>query len=469
MPEIPINQKPFVNVDQISNKIALTSFIDFDKDDAMSNQYRHGLQNFVDLGTGKGIDGIFHIVRHNFIAVFSDGKLFKVTSDGTATEITGANINKNIPVSYVDFGSVGYFANKSRVLKWTYNNSTCAHLSDGDAPTQVTHLGILDTYMIALESGSSRFEFSDVNDPDSWLGEYASAESRPDPIYAMFTNFGEIILPGSATIEYFADSGDPTQPFQRLSGAITERGTFSPYSFAQIDNSYFFMDTERRVVRLAGRQPSVISNEFDKKFQELERVDNAIGYHFNAEGATKYVLTFPTDLKTYVYDYKLQYWSEWSFWNKDTGQRELYKARAGRYIPPWNKYISGCHDDGILYIATQDWIYDGTDDIIPELVTARIDWEKSNKKSSSRIQFKLKRGVNGLSDTDTPKLYFSKRDDGRSQWSNEREIKIGDPGDELSHVIARNLGIYRDRQYRVRMQGGSSILVRMDEDFEVIP
>lgn len=473
MPDIPINQKPFFNVDNIGNKVALYRFIDFEKDDFMNNKMRQGLGGsasncFVDLASTAKIDGIFYIPNYDFIAVVSNGYIYKVTSSGAATQITGDTLEVGTIVSFADFGSTGYFCNGGRIVKWVYGAATCAYITDADAPTDVIFVGFLDQYLIALRANSARFEFSDVNLPDTWLGEYATAESRPDNAVCLLSAFGEIMILGTGTIEHWSDSGDPTMPFQRLQGAITERGSISPYSFAQIDNSFFFLDSERRVIRMSGRSPEVIGNDIDKLIQELSTVQDAIGYHYNAEGATKYVLTFPTDEKTYVYDYKLQYWSEWTYYDKTYGKRENYLGRVGRFIPKWNKYIIGSREDGRLYIASKEYTTDKGDNIISEFQTARIDWDTSDRKSSKRLSFKVERGTNAVGDIDTPKLYMSKRDNGASQWSSERQFNLGNPGDDNSYIRIRNLGQYRDRQYRIRMEGARSLLCRMAEDIEVV-
>lgn len=469
MPEIPINQKPFSNVDDESNTVGIQSYIDFEKDDYSRNRFRPGLGGFssgyfCSLGTSGGVDGVFYIPNRDFIAVFSNGKLFKVFSNGASVEITGAVLNIGVPVSYADFGDIGFFCNNSKILKWTYNNTTCSFLTDADAPTNALFVGFMDQYLLALPSNSSRFEFSDVDDPDTWLGEFVSAESRPDRAISLYSHFGEIFIPGSQTLEWFVDTGDSDAPFQRIPGAVSERGSMSPYSFCQIDNSYFFLDSERRVIRLLGRQPQVISNPYDDKFQSLSVVGDAIGYHYNPEGATKYILHFPTAKKTYVYDYKLDYWAEYSYYNAITGTRENYLGRVGQYIPHWNKYISGSRQDGRLFVASRGYVTDFNNDIIPELVTGRLDWGTSNRKTSRRITIKLIRGLSELSRTDPYKLMLQYRDDGSSVWSNEYVIDLGDPGDEYTEKVIRRLGQYRNRQYRVKLQGAKTTLIAMAED-----
>jgi len=474
MPDVPINQKPYTNVDDVGNPFAIQSFIDMDKDDFMNNRFRPGLGGdtndyFADLSTSEGIDGVFELMNYDFAAVFSNGSLYKVDEDGTATEITGVTLNKDAPVSFADFGTAGYFCNNSRILKWTYTSSTCAFISDTDAPTDATHVAFFDSYLLALRADSQIVEFSDVDAPDTWLGERFTAEQRPDNLVAMFARFGEVFLPGTETIENATDTGDATTPFQRIPGATTERGSISPYSFTQIDNSYFFLDFDRRVIRMAGRNPQVISNPFDNEFQELINIEDCIGFHFNPDGMTKYILHFPSDGKTYAYDYKLDYWAEYSYWNHTTGKRNSFLCKTGAFISKWNKYICGSKDEGKLYIASRDYTTDEGEDVIPELVTGRIDWGKINRKQSRKITFKVKRGNAAITQTNA-KIYMNKRINGKKQWlSNEKIIDLGITGDTYSYKNFRNLGEYRDVQYRIRMQGASSIISKMVETIVEIP
>ena len=471
MPYLPLEQKPYTNIESVGNKAAFESFIDCDKSDLMQNTFREGLGGdtndyFTDLGTSAQIDGIFEVINQDFAAVFSDGKLFKVESDGTATEITGVTINADTPVSYADFGVTGYFCNNSRILKWNYADATCSYIVDGDAPTDATFVGFIDQYLLALRADSARFEHSDVGLPDTWLGEFNTEETRPDNAVGLFCNFGQIFIPGTNTLATWIDSGDADSPFERIPGSAEERGSLSPYSFTQIDNSYFFLDTERRVIRLAGNQPQVISNDFDDRFQSLTDVTDAIGYHYTAEGNTKYVLHFPTDEKTYTFDYKRNLWSEWSHFNNTTATRDNYLGRMGAYIVKWNKYIIGSRVDGKLYIASNDYVTDEGDNIIAEFVTGRYNHGTSRYKTPTKMVIEYKRGAISASDSYEPQISISWRDNGSSVWKSEKNIVINMIGDPYSYKTLKRLGKYRDRQYRVKMQGNDTTIISMEEIIE---
>lgn len=447
--------------------MAIEDFIDADKDDFFNNKQRKGLALFTDLGTGEPVDGIFNPTDTGVAIAVSDGRLFKVEDNTIVTELTGAILNKYTPVKSADFPSQSFFCNNSQIIQWIYTNNTCLLIVDPSAPTDATHLGFLDQYLIALKANSQRYDWSEVGTPTSWLGEFASAESRPDRIVALITAFGEIFLPGTKTIEHHTDSGDPTAPFQRIPGTITERGSLSPYSFAQVDNSYIFLDEERRVIRLRGREPQIISNPFDSEFQNIETISDAIGIHFNAEGDTKYIITFPSENKTYVYDYKLDFWGRWSLWDEETGIRNRWLGNCGVLIPSWKKYLVGSKDDGKIYVASGSYEDDAGNVKQTEIITGRIDWGTSNRKSSSKKRIKVKRGTGGLNTSQ--KLIYNYRDNGKTKWSQDKIIDLGIAGDNEIYKTFRSLKTYRDRQYRYRITSGDLLLVSAEEKFTLVP
>jgi hypothetical protein len=327
-------------------------------------------------------------------------------------------------------------------------------------------VGFIDQYLLALNEGTQMYSWSDTGLPEVWLGEFTSAESRPDKLVALLTAFGEIFLPGTKTIEHHADSQDPAAPFIRIPGTITERGSLSPYSFVQVDNSFMFLDEERRVIRMRGREPQVISNPFDSEFQDLDSVEDAIGMHFNAEGDTKYIITFPTADKTFVYDYKLDFWARWSEWVESKGIRRRWLGNCGVLVPSWKKYLVGSKTDGRIYFASKDHEDDAGNNMQTEIITGRIDWGTSRRKSSNRLRVKLKRGTGGLSSSSDMIMNF--RDDGKTQWSHDKVVNLGKAGDEETYKTFRSLKTYRDRQWRFRISSGNTLLVSAEEDYSVL-
>ena len=466
MPFLPIKEKPFASVDSIGNSVAIEEFNDADKDDFFNNKKRRGLSEFVDLGTGDPIDGIFNPIDTGLVVAFSGGKTFTITEAGTITEITGVSLNSGIPVKMADFSTEGYFCNRSKIMQWVYSAVTNSFLADTSAPTNATHLGFLNQYLLALRYDTQRFDWSDVGDPEEWLGEFSSAESRPDKLVALLTAFDEIFLPGTKTIEHWGATVDPSSPFQKISSTTSERGSLAPYSFAQVDNSFMFLDEERRVIRMRGREPQVISNPFDSEFQKITSMSDAIGIHFNADGDTKYIITFPTDNKTYAYDYKLDFWARWSYWSESQGIRNRWLGNCGVLVPSWKKYLVGSKSDGKIYIASREYENDAGNNMQTEIITGRIDWGTSKRKVSNKVRIKLKRGTGGLSTSFN--MIVNYRDNGKTKWSHDKVVNLGKAGDEEAYKTFRILKTYRDRQWRFRISSGNTLLVSAEEDFTVI-
>lgn len=466
MPFLPLQQKPFRNIDSEASSQAIEFFMDMVKDDFLNNKNRPGLggeknNSFVDLGTSSPVDGVFYTRNPNIGAAFSAGKLFKFTENGVVTEITGATISSGIPVTFADFGDVGYFCNNSAILKWTYANNTCSLLTDPQAPTDATHVAFLDSFLVALRAGSQQFEWSAVDNPDSWDGSFAQAESRPDVAVALHSHFGELFIPGKSTAEFWSTTGDANTPFQRFSQASKERGCGAAYSVVQIDNTYFFMDNERRIIRLTGYSPQIISNPYDKEFQSLEVVNDAIGLSVNANGSTLYVLVFPAARRTFFYDYKLDYWGEWSNWDSANVERVQFLGRVGVYMEEWNKYLIGSSNNSKIYDFDESITQDEDNIILSEMWTARINWGSNRRKSSLKLKLRLKRGQGG------GELFLYHRDDGATAWSNPYEIDLGQPGDSESIITLRRLGTYEDRQWRFTATGPVTI-ISAEEFFEVV-
>jgi len=467
MPKIPLNQKPFVNVESIGNANAIELLADMVKDDFMNNRTRPGLggnadNGFADVGSGKQIDGMWYIRDINMIAVISGGVLYKVDSAGAVTEITGATITDGTTASFDEYEAKGYFCNNSAILEWDYSGNTCALLTDVDAPTDATFCQFLDGYLVALRADSGRFEWSNVDAPTVWDGEFATAEARPDNAQALFSRFGTLFIPGETTTEHWTTTGDTSSPFQRLSGAVTERGCLAKYSVTQIDNTYYYMDNERRVIRLAGYQPQVISNPYDSEFQALTDVENAIGYHCNADGLTWYVLTFPSSQKTYYYSYKLDYWGKLSNWDAVNIERDDFLGLAGVWVDKWNKFLIGSRVDGKIYTMSFDYTTDNGGTIVSELITGRIDWGTNKRKESQKLSVRVKRGH-----VASGSLFISYRDNGNQDWSNEKEVELGVLGDTETIVNFRQLGWYYDRQWRFRSDSGITI-VSAEEDIQLV-
>lgn len=469
MPLLPLSAKLFANVDEIGNSVAVTKRIDMVLDDLGNNVPRFRLAAFADLGALGRIDGIFTFYQADFIATVCAGRLFKVERDGTVTEITftSGGLEVSSRVSMADFGTSAYFANGGRIYKWVLTEATASPLDTANTPTNATHITFFNQFLIACEADSQRFAWSDVGLPDTWLGEFATAGVRPDNLVGIYSAFGEIFAPGTESIEYWTDTGDISAPFALLPGTLTERGIIAPDSVCFVDNSWFFLDEERRVIRLEGRSPKVVSNSIDKEIQGLSTVSDAVGFPVIGSGQTLYILTFPTAGRSFAYNYKMDDWSEFTFWDDQSGTRTAFRAASAVYQQNWGQTILGSRlDDGKLYAATFDQDTDDGASVVGEIWTGHIDWKApSLRKRSNRLRITLKRGTAGFETDANIQVCF--RDDGKTAWGTLLNVSLGKAGDEYAHPVLSRLGAYRSRQWRFLFPSVHTVLVSADETVEV--
>lgn len=467
-----LDAKPYRNLDD-SSQVGIARFYDAGKDDAMGNERRPGLGGptsnyFVDLGTGKPIDTVYEWEPQGWAVAISGGRIFKIDIQGTKTEITGATLSEGVPVTFADFGSTLFLANGGQIIKWTATDTTCAYLTDPDAPTSVSHIGFIDLYLIALDLDNDLVSFAEVNDPDNWGGEFFSAESLADKTKALHVGWREIAIFGSSSIEYWGNTGNATTPFERFDGANTERGVIAPYSICKIDNTWFFLDQDRRVVRMAGRDPQVVSNPFDRELQKLATVSDARGWHEHCDGETNYVLTFPTEGRTFCFDYKRDSWSERSYWNNDTGNRDAYLGQTCCYMRGWNKHLVGSRVDGKIYYVSRDYYQDGGNPMVWEMWTG---WQGDGMwRNVSQLGLKIRRGDGAALTTPEPILEVYYRDRNASpnasdsSWKGPRHVNLGQLGETDHFYRIRRLGRYRNRQYRFRCAANVPIVLSGAEE-----
>jgi hypothetical protein len=271
-------------------------------------------------------------------------------------------------------------------------------------------------------------------------------------------------------VEYFGNTGNATAPFQRFEGKYTQRGTIAPYSVLQVDNTYFFLDQERKIVRLVGGDPQVISNPFDADFQALDTVTDARGMHIISGGDTWYVLTFPTEQKTYAYDYKRDIFSEWSYYNNDTGLRENFLGNTSCYMKKWNQHLVGSRkNDGYLYLSSKEIYRDGGNPCVFEMWTG---WDGDGSwRTVPELRLTLKRGKGAALTTPEPWLEIYYRDDHGnpndpdSSWRGPKIVNLGQLGETDRMYRVHQLGRYRNRQYRFLCSADIPLVIIKAEEF----
>lgn len=391
-------------------------------------------------------------------------------------EITAA-----YPYSFCHDGTYLLFACGGKIHSATTGRTFTA-ITDADAPTSVSHIAMMDGYLLANELNSNRFHWAATGTPLTWNAEYASAAGDPDNIVALHVLNREIFLFGARSFEIWENDGET--PFIRKPGGFYQIGCIAPWSAVKYDNAIYWLTARKRFVKYSNGQFENISTPYDKVIDGMRVCSDCEGHVIVSQGRTFLVFCFPQAAKTLAYDLNTKRWAEWRFFNDGQvdGKQgwQYFDLRASHYIEPlglmfvaegWKNNISQIKSDQYY----DYWYPDIATPIKHYALSGHVDHGTLSDKIGNKLTFRIRRGGYNAIWTDagaktgqTPQLMVRWKDN-NNNWCREKLLSLGAVGDT---VITRQLignGTYQTRQYEISATDSvSSVYVNVEEEFEVL-
>lgn len=387
--------------------------------------------------------------------VVSRDKLYKVTPAYVVTLI-GTVANTSGPVSMADNGTQLFVACNGPSYIYNSLTNVFQQITDPDFPGAVT-VGYLDGYFVFNEPNSQKIwvtallEGTQVDPLD-----FASAEGSPDGVVGIIVDHGQLWVYGTNSIEVWYNSGNADFPFSRIQGAFNELGCAAAYSLAKMDNGLFWLGKDARgqgmVYRANGYSGQRISTHaVEWHIQQYGDLSDAIGYTYQQDGHSFYVLIFPNANTTWVYDVATQAWHERAgFVN---GEFTRHRSNCQAFFN--NKVLVGDYRNANVYSFDLD-DYSDNGSIQKWLRSWRaLPTGQNNLKRTAHhsLQLDCETGVGlNLGQGSDPEVMLRWSDDGGHTWSNEHWVSIGKIGEYYRRAIWRRLGMtlkLRDRVYEV--------------------
>lgn len=329
---------------------------------------------------------------------------------------------------------------------YLYNTSTDAFSEiaafPGGSNAGSSHVVFFDGYFIANELNSGRFFFSDLYDGATWQAtNFYTAEGHPDNVVAIVKTAQELWIFGKRSLEMWNSnfSGSPgasgvaiTNPFARIGNAYIEVGTAAAHSPATINAHVFWLGSNLEgtnvVMHAIGFNPERISNHgVEYAISQMPRVDDAIGFCYQQEGHTFYVLTFPTGNQTWVYDLTTQAWHERTWYNEDN--ETVHRHRASCHALYNNKNYVGDRQNGKIYELSLD-VYTDNGGKIQRVRTLPHVSAKGNRVYYQDFELDLEKGVGTVSyeknDTSTVLAYNFASDTTVADWTGNSTLSLTD-------------------------------------------
>ena len=412
-----------------------------------------GLSPLVTLGIGTGeVRGLWTFGQYMY-AVCAD-KLYKLDSSYTATEL--GTIAGSGPVSMADNGIQMFIAANGPGYIYNASTDVFAPITDPDFEGAVS-VSYLDGYFVFNQPNSQSIWVTQLFDGSSVDPlDFASAEGDPDNVVGLIADHRELWVFGTNTVEVWYNAGAADFPLQRIQGAFNEIGCVSAYSIAKMDNGLFWLARDDRgdgmVYRANGYNGQRISTHaVEWQIQQYGDLSDAIGYTYQQDGHSFYVLVFPSANTTWVYDVATQAWHERAGWNNGSFTR--YRGNCQVFFN--NQVILGDFENAKLYALSQD-VY--ADDDKPQR------WLRSwralptgvnnyNETAQHSLQLNCETGV-GLNSGQgfDPQVMLRWSDDGGHTWSYEHWRSMGRLGNFGFRTFWRRLGMtdkLRDRVYEI--------------------
>lgn len=448
-----------------------------------------GLRLLKTIGTSP-IRGLWAFQSNPDVAfVVSGNVLYKLDTSWDVTSL--GFVAGSGPVSMADNGTQLFIACNGP--SYIYNNSTNVfqQITDPDFPGAVT-VGYLDGYFVFNEPNSQKVWVTEILEGTQVDAlDFASAEGSPDQLVSLIIDHREVWLLGSNSVEVWYDAGLTDFPLARIQGAFNEIGCIAPYSVAKMDNRIFWLGADARgrgIVYVANGYTGqrISTHAVEWQIQQYTNLDDAIGYTYQQDGHSFYVLIFPGENTTWVYDVSTQSWHERAGWANGSFTRH----RSNCQMSFNNEIVVGDYETGKIYAldletyddngAEQRWLRSwralptGQNNLKRTAQhSLQLDCESGNgltgvdpfesidvlllesgdvllTEDGAEIAIDL--GTSSATSGVNPQVMLRWSDDGGHTWSNEHWASTGKIGQYGKRVLWRRLGMttkLRDRVYEI--------------------
>lgn len=441
---VPINDGLFESVD--AGELPGPQFAPVLKNmfvnEAGSNVGRPGLSQFAELPSIT-VDGLAYWNDY-VLAVTRNRRIYSLSSAGVVTDITGSSVlDGSARPTFADDGTYLAIAGGGAPQRWS--GSGVCELMPGSPPS-TNWISYLDGYWILQMMSSQEMRWAGPTSVlrETWdANDFFQAEGGPDNLAAQRVLFRELWAVGEKSVETFQNLGETDVPFRR--SFFFDKGIVAPHTIVQEDNTLWWLDSDRKFVRIDGRTPVVKSGPIDKAVQNFTTVSDAWASAFRIGVHVFILLGFPTEQRTFCYDVRLDRWHEWKGYRDAT---EVYSpVHCHVFAKGWNKHLVGGIFDGKISELSLTSYADGSDVLRRVRRTGQYDHGTGKRKRSHYYLFHVKRGL-GTPGSDEPVFEVRVNDD-NGGWSNPIPVGLGYPGESNAPIRVDIGGLYHKRELEI--------------------
>lgn len=397
-----------------------------------------GLIQRLDLG-GAAIRGGYGL--GDYLYLVHGSTVYRVDASWTATSLGSINTTAG-RVSMKDNGAEIIILDGTNGYIVTISSGGIAEITDSEFPDAALTCTYSDgVFIVDAGPTSQRFYLSGDGVGTTWDSlDYDSADSNPDSLVRVVADHGELITLSQFSTEFWGYSGATDFPYSRLTSI--EWGLAARWSLAPFKSSLIFLAQNKmgqvQPVLLNGYVPEPISTpELDAIINRYTTVSDATGYSYLHDGHPMYVLSFPAERKTWLFDGLTRLWSE-------------LKSGTGRHRSDlgfqWNgkSYVTD-YNSGKVYELSGTTYTDNGARVTRQVVSRHI-LKDGEYFSVDELWVDMEPGVGLASGPGSdPQVMLQVSRDGGHSFGNELWRSIGKVGEYNARAIWRApCGVCRD-------------------------
>lgn len=407
-----------------------------------------GLLAYLQSPTTEEVRGLYTITGGAVFFAVVGQNLFRITPN-LIYSIVGKLLTSVGQVSMKDNGVSLYLCDGPTRYACALNGTGFTTIADG-AFIGANKIDIIDNFFVYNNPFSNQWGATSALSTASPALSFGSTDSTPDILLSLIVNLREVFLLKEKTSEVWIDAGLFPFPFQRLSGASLQHGCAAIHSIARLGESFAFLSADDRgrgvVIQMVGYSPKRISTHAVETDIANGTIADAIAFSYQQAGHEFYVLTFPIQDKTWVFDLATELWHKRAY--RDN-LNVLHRHRANCCTVFQGNILVGDYANGMIYKLDLG-TYTDNGMAIPRIRRCIHLTNELKRQFFSDLQIQFQPGV-GLAtgQGSDPQAMLRWSDDGGSTWSSDHWASIGKMGIYKSRAIWRRLGSARDRIFEV--------------------
>ena len=371
---------------------------------------------------------------------FTPTNMYQVFTDGTYQDLGGLEL-LGTRVVMADNGN--HIVAVDGIKGFSFNRTTAVlqEITDPNFYPAAT-VDFQDGYFVFDRVGTGDFFLSELLDVTFDANDLFAAEGRPDNVVAVISDHGEILPFGTASTEFWYNTGEVDFRFTKNKGAFSEKGCAARYTIAQQDNAVYFVGSDLVVYKMAGYVPQRVSTRIVERSLTDVDLSDAYAMVYQEEGHLFYILTIPAVDQTWCYDISTNEWHK----REGVGGGQ---HRANTIVFFDGKILAGDYQNGRIYQLSSKHYTDDNEIISRKIVLPVISRGRSYFSAYS-FELDMSSGIglsSGQGSDPVACIEYSK--DGGKKWSNVKKAIIGKTGKYLTRPKVNRIGSARQLTFRV--------------------